>query len=352
MTPPSNDADDVFDGARVHDALVRRLHRRAVVTGQLTLPAVPSLLDSYVAMFDAIFAAVGRRFTAEQLEHFRFVVSEQLTVAYTASPRSQLVVSYDAPVGTVLNYHVKPEWWSVEAAYDDWVSTRESPLFGTEPDARVVALADAADPASFPVLDIGAGTGRNALALARRGYPVDAVELTERFAELLRTDAQREALDVRVLSRDVFADVDDLRGDYRLIVLSEVVSDFRSVEQLRRIFELAAGHLAPGGRLVFNAFVAKDGYHPDGAARELGQQTYTSIFTRDEIDTAAMGLPIELTSDDSVLDYERAGLPDGTWPPTGWYEAWVSGNDVYDLDRAESPVDMRWLVYVKPESSP
>ena len=55
----------------------------------------------------------------------------------------------------------------MEAAYEDWISTREPPLFGTEPDARVWALAsEAADPSTHPILDIGAGTGRNALALA------------------------------------------------------------------------------------------------------------------------------------------------------------------------------------------
>lgn len=44
------------------------------------------------------------------------------------------------------------------------ISTREPPLFGTEPDARVWALAnEAADARTHPVLDIGAGTGRNAL---------------------------------------------------------------------------------------------------------------------------------------------------------------------------------------------
>ena len=87
-----------------------------------------------------------------------------------------------------------------------------APVFGTEPDARVLALAgEAADPKAFRVLDVGAGTGRNALGLARRGYPVDAVELTPKFADIVRTEAARELLDVRVIQRDVFATLDDLR---------------------------------------------------------------------------------------------------------------------------------------------
>jgi SAM-dependent methyltransferase len=248
----------------------------------------------------------------------------------------------------VLNYHVKAEWSTIEGAYDYWVATRQPPLFGTEPDARVWALAgEAADPSSHWVLDIGAGTGRNALALARRGHPVDAVEMTPKFADIIRAEAQREALSLRVIQRDVFASMNDLRWDYRLIVLSEVVSDFRTTQQLRDMFELAARCLMPGGRLVFNAFLARPGYIPDEAARELGQQVYTTIFTRDELTSAAGLLPLALVADDSVYEYEKTHLPDGAWPPTSWYAGWVSGLDVFDVERETCPIEMRWLVYQK-----
>jgi hypothetical protein len=139
----------------------------------------------------------------------------------------------------------------------------------------------------------------------------------------------------------------DLRHDYQLILLSEVVSDFRTTEQLHSIFELAADCLAPGGRLLFNAFLAREGYTPDNAARELGQQMYTSIFTRHEMSTAAAGLPLVLVADDSVFEYEKAHLPEGQWPPTSWYAGWVSGLDVFDVERDECPIEMRWLVYQK-----
>ena len=91
----------------------------------------------------------------------------------------------------MLNYHVKAEWSTIENAYEYWVASREPPLFGTEPDARVWALAgEAADPSTHWVLDIGAGTGRNTLALARRGHPVDAVEMTPKFADIIRAEAR------------------------------------------------------------------------------------------------------------------------------------------------------------------
>src|SRR4029077_1425109 len=152
--------------------------------------------------------------------------------------------------------------------------------------------------------DIGGGTGRNTLALARRGHPVEVVEMTPKFADMIRADAQRESLNVRVIQRDIFSTEDDLQRDYQLILLSEVVSDFRSAQQLRAVFELATQRLAAGGRLVFNAFLAKPGYTPDAGVCALGAQVYTTIFPPQELAAAASGLPLQLTSDESVFEYE------------------------------------------------
>jgi SAM-dependent methyltransferase len=335
-------------GPMLREAMARRLYRRSVATGEITLPAVPGMIDEYVTMCETLFAGVGRPFTAEQLGHLRSVLEGQLAQAYAASQRSNIVITYNAPVGTVLNYHVNAQWLTIEAIYENWIATCPPPLFGTEPDARVWALAnEAADPTTYPVLDIGAGTGRNALALARRGHPVDAVEVTAKFADMIRTDAARELLNMRVIARDVFSTMDDLRQDYQLILLSGVVPEFRTAQELRRLFELAAHCLAPGGRLVFNTFLAHDWYTLDNATRELAEQCYSSVFTRHEMSSAAGQLPLELVADDSVFEYEKAHLPEGAWPPTGWFAEWSSGQDVFDVEREQSPMELRWLVYQK-----
>ncbi len=329
-------------------AMTRRLLGRAIASGEIRLPAVPGMLDDYQALCERTFAAFGVNFSPEQSGRLRDVLAGQLAAAYAASPRSEIVITHDSPVGLTVNYHVKAVWNTIGGTYDGWVAGRQPPYFGTSPDARVWALArEAAVPAACPVLDIGAGTGRNSLALARRGHPVDAVEMSLQFAAMLRADAAKESLPVAVLERDVFEPCDNLRHDYGLVVLSEVVSDFRTVEQLRRVFELAADRLAPDGRLVFNVFLPRDGYEPDDAARELGQQVYTTIFTRAEVATAATGLPLALVTDDPVFDYEKHNLPEGAWPPTSWYANWVSGQDVFDVPREQSPIEMRWLVYRK-----
>jgi len=316
--------------------------------GLIAVPAVPGLIDEYVLLCSNICASLGVPYTPAQSLQLKTVLQVELAKAFKASHRSDIVISFHLPVGTGLNYQVKAVWRTIEADYDHWVDIRPAPLFGSEPDARVLALAcEAADPTTHRVLDIGAGTGRNALALARRGHPVDAVEMTPKFADIIRTEAVSESLGVRVIESDVFTAMEDVHDEYQLIVLSEVVTDFRTTQELRGMFQLAADCLAPGGRLVFNTFLAHPGYTPDNAARELGQQCYTMIFTRDEVTTAAAGLPLERVADDSAYEYEKAHLPEGAWPLTNWFEAWAGGLNVFDVEREESPIELRWLVYQK-----
>lgn len=343
------------DTTYLREAMTRRLLRQSVSSGKITLPAVPAMIDEYVSLCSNIFGALGRKFTTAELDHLRSLLANELDNAFSGSNRSSIVISYDAPIGSALNYFIQPEWTTLADTYDNWVATRQPPLFGTNPDARVSALAaGSADRRTARVLDIGAGTGRNALALARRGHPVDAVELTPKFAEILRAEAYKHLLDIRVIDRDIFDTMDDLQKDYQLIILSEVIPDFRTPRQLRAVFELAAECLCPGGQLVFNVFLPRPGYPSDDAinelaqaVRELGQQVYTGILTGGEIDEASGGLPLRLVANDSVFEYEKANLPAGHWPPTGWYADWVSGLDIFDVPRDQSPIEMRWLVYEK-----
>lgn len=326
--------------------MVRRFNTRAQITGEIKLPAVPSMLEHYVSMCDNVFRGLGKPFNGPEIDQLREALRVELSRAYAESLRSHIVISYRASIGSALDYTVRAQWASVAQAYESWIETRQPPYFGTEPDARVWDLAaQVADPAVHRILEIGGGTGRNALALARRGHPVDVVEMTPKFAAILQSEAEAESLNVRVLVRDVFADAQDLREDYQMMILSEVMTDFRSVAQVRGIFEIAARCLAPGGLLVFNNFLAHEAYQPDNAAREFCQHVYSGMFTRSDMSTAAAGLPLRLVSDESVYDYEKAHLPAEAWPPTSWYADWVRGFDAFLTVNTESPIELRWLVY-------
>ena len=336
---------------RVRKALADRVDNLIRVDGEITFPGVPGLLEDYTDKCVVVFAEMGRRFNADERGHLRAVLESALRQAWEFSQRSSITVAYRSQSAGPLDYRVTVNRVTLEQAYEEWIASREPPLFGPDPDARVLALAaELSEPAS--ILDIGAGTGRNALALARCGHRVDAVEPSASFAAIMRAEAQRGSLAVRVIQSDAFSADVYLRSDYALIVVSGVVSEFRTTSQLRALFELAAGSLASDGHLVLNTFLARDDYHPDDAARQFAQQSYACFFTRAELAGAVAGLPLELVSDDSVHDYERAHLPDGCWPPTGWYVNWVTGKDVFGLERESSPIDLRWLVYRKPATAP
>ena len=339
---------DAFAASSIQTLMTKQLYRRAEVAGRIALPAVPSMIDDYVEMCDTVFKAVGVSFDATELSHLRRALNTELNNAFNASHRSEIIISYESPQGSVLNYHVKAQWYSIEAEYEKWVATRTPPLFGVEPDARVLNLVmSAKNPDAFAILDIGAGTGRNALPLARQGFAVDVIEVTAKFAATIEEQVQQEKLNIRIFKQDIFEKISGLRRDYQLIILSEVVSDFRTTAQLRKVFVLAAKSLATGGRLVLNSFVAKNGYSPDAVERELGQQCYSAIFTRAELSAAAGGLKLDLESDESAYDYEKEHLPPNAWPPTSWYEGWASGRDVFGVENAHSPIELRWLVYRK-----
>ena len=107
------------------------------------------------------------------------------------------------------------------------------------------------------VLEIGAGTGRYSHALARRGHPVDAVELVAHNIEVFRqntrpgesvTIAQGNALDL-----SAFAD-----NAYDVTLLLGPLYHLYTQDDKRRALREAIRVTKPGG-VVFAAYVISDG---------------------------------------------------------------------------------------------
>jgi SAM-dependent methyltransferase len=340
------------NAAVLKQAMLRRLPRRLQAKGELSLPAVPALLEHYVKLCDSIWEGVGRKFTPPELDEFRQSLRARLEQAFAASSSAKVVVSYDCDPApkTSLTWKVVAMGATFEDEYQHWVDTRTPPLFGKHADAKAVDMARALGaPAEVTILDIGAGTGRNTLPLAREGYAVDAVEPAPALCTILQESVTTENLKVGVVQGNVLDVALDLpRPHYRMVLLSEVVaSHFRSVEQIRQLFEVAARVLEPGGVLVFNAFLSDSGYKPDDFARQFSQVLWCSLFTRRDLELAAEGLPFERPADDGAAEYERAHLPEGQYPATGWYEGWCGGQDLFDLPAERPPMELRWLVYRK-----
>jgi SAM-dependent methyltransferase len=125
------------------------------------------------------------------------------------------------------------------------------PWASDRPDRGLVALVEGSHPLQpGRALDLGCGTGRNALYLARHGWQVTGVDMVERALEAARRTAERAGVAVRWIAGDVGRlDEMDLGQGYGLFV------DFGCFHSLgpgrRAAYVAGVTHAAaPGARLV------------------------------------------------------------------------------------------------------
>lgn len=102
-------------------------------------------------------------------------------------------------------------------------------------------------PAAGRALDLACGRGGNALWLARRGWTVDAWDLSDAAVEELRARAAREALDLRAEVRDVIARPPP-PGCWDLAVVSHFLH--------RPLLPALAAAVRLGGLLAYQTFLA------------------------------------------------------------------------------------------------
>jgi SAM-dependent methyltransferase len=316
--------------------------------GSWVLPCVPALEGDYAGKIDRLFALLGQPLSKEEIQRLQAGLAVELDKGFHASPYSRLVFRYQSvlPPGKGFTCHLQAKVQTLEERCQRLVETHSEPLFGRDADAKVMAVARMLpEAAASPILDIGAGTGRNTLPLARLGYPVEALELAPAFATQLQAALELEALPGRVIQGDVLDPKVPLAwGHYRGVILAEVVPHFHSDEQLRSLMERLSEAMASGGLLLFSTFLAVDGYEPDALALQMSRVTDAFIFTRSQLASALKNLPLQLISDESVVEYEQAHLPAPAWPPTEWFCHWASGRRLFALTREPPPVELRWIL--------
>jgi SAM-dependent methyltransferase len=164
-----------------------------------------------------------------------------------------------------------------------------------------------------PVLDIGAGTGRTALPIARLGLPVTAID---------RDDAVLRELRVRALSDGLgltthLADARSFELGVRfalLIVPMQTVQLLEGPDGRARLFDCARGHMGPDSRLAvaiveeLESFEVIDGFPgplPDVA--ELDGIVYSSrpVAVREEPDAFVLERRRETVGPGGELSLER-----------------------------------------------
>lgn len=121
------------------------------------------------------------------------------------------------------------------------------------------ALAFAEHPPSRPgVLVCGAGLGREAIALARRGAIVRAVETDPDLAAELTRRAKALALPIETMAEDARDAAVPPESFGAVTVFSFLASMLTPAAERARLFAAVRAALAPGGRAYFTVLVAAD----------------------------------------------------------------------------------------------
>lgn len=320
-----------------------------IAQGELQMPCVPSFLDSHIDRLEGVLRALRQNLDPAEIEGWRRVLAPKLTEWFAESSNNCFVVQYEMLNPSLglfsgVKISIFQGVGNLENHYTRWLETREGPLFGSHPDAKVMTtVAQLPKPAT--ILDVGAGSGRNSLALARLGYQVDAVELTQVLTSQLQQTSEAEGLDVRVIQGDILDEQLDLQPSrYQLAIISEVIaSHFRHPEEVRRLLMRMCDWVQPGGWVLFNVFVTVAGYEPSDRIREMAQVYWSYIITPPELQMAIADLPLQILSDESAFEYEQQHLPPEAWPPTSWFTSWSTGRNLFPM-KETPPIKLRWIL--------
>ncbi len=100
------------------------------------------------------------------------------------------------------------------------------------------------------ICDIGCGTGRHSIELARRGYRVTGIDLSESQLKKAREKAARAKVDVSFLLKDATAFDDQNEYDLALIICEGAFPLMETDEKNHAILQNASRALRPKGKLI------------------------------------------------------------------------------------------------------
>jgi 2-polyprenyl-3-methyl-5-hydroxy-6-metoxy-1,4-benzoquinol methylase len=169
------------------------------------------------------------------------------------------------------------------------------------PQREFVALEEAGE-IRGDVLDVGCGTGENALFLAGRGHKVWGVDFVPRAIELARQKARERALPVTFLVQDALA-LEKIGRTFDTVIDSGLFHALSDPERTRFVRNLAAV-VRPGGTYFMLALSELE--PGDYGPRRVTQKEIRAAF-----------------EDGWRIDWIRAAIFEGLKQPAG-YRAWLS----------------------------
>ena len=101
------------------------------------------------------------------------------------------------------------------------------------------------------ILDMGCGTGAISLPLARKGYNIIGVDISEDMLTVARQKAAKAELDILFLQQDMrsfelYGTVDSV------ICICDIINYLNNIDELHQFFGLVYNYLNPGSSFVFD----------------------------------------------------------------------------------------------------
>ena len=183
-------------------------------------------------------------------------------------------------------------------------------------DADVALWHELAAAADGPILDVGAGTGRITLELARHGYDVVALDHDPVLLAALAERASAEGLAVETVVADA-GDFDLARRDFAIVMAPMQTVQLLGPDGRRGFLRSARAHVVPGGLVAIalvDALETFDDEHvllplPDRVV--IGGTLYSSqpVALRDHGDTVTIERIREIVTADGRAQRERRRPP-------------------------------------------
>ena len=140
--------------------------------------------------------------------------------------------------------------------YDDWYPPDPSTAAAVRNLMALMRRSDRSDRSQAPrrLLELGVGTGRLALPLARAGISVTGLDSSTEMLDRLRAKDPQGRI-ASVLG-DVAEPADWPEGPFDVVLAAcNLICNLADADEQRRCVATAADRLAPGGHLVVEAFV-------------------------------------------------------------------------------------------------
>ena len=234
-------------------------------------------------MIVELFARLSRPPSPETSQALRGQLEHWARWGWEQSPFCRVVFGWETNDHQGVDYRIQVAVVTVSEEYSRWRAKAGGDLFGERPDSKVMVTAQTLAATGPPsILDVGAGEGRNALALLRAGSASMPWSRRARLLARLRERCTAGGFSCRLFAGHVEqADLGIPEGHYDLLVLSEVVSThLRTEEDLRRLLTATRPLLKSTGRLLLDVFLPLDGYKPQAVVRETAQCQWCCLFTR------------------------------------------------------------------------